>query len=174
MSLLAMKTWRCGLSATRRASTARCGSPSLQRARPATATPLVSRAMVWTASNSPGELAGNPASITSTLRRTSCRATSIFSATVRPAPGACSPSRSVVSKMRTDPGATPRLCTGPPVAAPDAFSLIGIPLGRESVLRLGRRLRLPVEDFDRIEEGHGLAEPGADLLDLVVAARLAP
>src|SRR5450759_1550468 len=173
MSLLAMKTWRCGRSATRRASTARCGSPSLQRARPATATPLVSRAMVWTASNSPGELAGKPASMTSTLRRTSCRATSIFSATVRPAPGACSPSRNVVSKILTDPGATPRLDTGPLAAAPGALSFIGIPLGGESVLGLGGCLWLAVDDFHRIEKGHCLAKPGADLLDLVVAARLA-
>ena len=40
-----MNTWRCGRSATRSASTARCGSPSRQRARPATATPFVSWAI---------------------------------------------------------------------------------------------------------------------------------
>ena len=44
--------------------------------------------------------------MTSTLRRASWRATSSFSAAVRPAPGACSPSRSVVSKIRTLPAAT--------------------------------------------------------------------
>ena len=69
------------------ASTARCGSPSRQRASAATATPRVSRAMRWTASKSPGEAAGKPASMTSTLRRTSWRATSSFSAAVSPAPG---------------------------------------------------------------------------------------
>jgi len=41
--------------------------------------------------------------MTSTRRRTSWRATSSFSAAVRPAPGACSPSRRVVSKMRRSP-----------------------------------------------------------------------
>ena len=39
MSLVAMNTWRCGRSATLIASIARCGSPSLQRARAATAIP---------------------------------------------------------------------------------------------------------------------------------------
>src|SRR4030095_11990300 len=55
MSLVAMKTWRCGRSAIRIASTARCGSPSRQRASAATAMPpLVSRAIRWTASKSAG------------------------------------------------------------------------------------------------------------------------
>ena len=40
------------------------------------------RAIRWTASKSPGEAAGKPASMTSTLRRTSWRATSSFSAAV--------------------------------------------------------------------------------------------
>src|SRR5262245_32150986 len=89
MSDVAMNTWRWGRSATRIASTARCGSPSRQRASAATAMPpFVSRAIRWTASKSPGEAAGKPASITSTLRRISWRATSSFSAAVRPAPGA--------------------------------------------------------------------------------------
>ena len=108
MSLVAMNRWRCGRSATPIASTARCGSPSRQRASAATAIPpLVSCAIRRTASKSPGEAAGKPASITSTRSRASWRATSSFSAAVRPAPGACSPSRSVVSKIRTDPAATP-------------------------------------------------------------------
>ena len=42
MSLVAMNTWRCGRSATRIASTARCGSPSRQRASAATAMPCAS------------------------------------------------------------------------------------------------------------------------------------
>ena len=79
-------------------------------------------AIRWTASKSPGEAAGKPASMTSTLRRTSWRATSSFSAAVRPAPGACSPSRRVVSKIRTEPriasgvrhgSAHGRSCAGP-------------------------------------------------------------
>ena len=96
-----------GRSATLIASMARCGSPSRQRASAATAIPpFVSWAIRRTASKSPGDAAGNPASMTSTLRRASWRATSSFSAAVRPAPGACSPSRRVVSKMRTCPGPT--------------------------------------------------------------------
>src|SRR5205085_11344855 len=46
---------------------------------------------------------GKPASMMSTSSRASCSAISPFSARVRAMPGACSPSRSVVSKMRTSP-----------------------------------------------------------------------
>ncbi len=53
-----------------------------------------------TASKSPGEAMGKPASMMSTLRSTSAWAISIFSAKFMLAPGDCSPSRSVVSKMR--------------------------------------------------------------------------
>ncbi len=103
-----MKTWRCGRSATPIASIARCGSPSRHRARAAIETPFASRAIRRTASKSPGEAAGKPASMTSTFSRTSWRATSSFSAAVSPAPGACSPSRRVVSKIRTVPGGDER------------------------------------------------------------------
>ena len=51
-----------------------------------------SAAMVRTASKSPGELAANPASMTSTPSRSSCRAMSSFSAVVSPMPADCSPS----------------------------------------------------------------------------------
>ncbi|MNT67988.1 hypothetical protein D3C72_2061820 [compost metagenome] len=51
------------------------------------------------ASKSPLELAAKPASITSTFRRSSWRAMRIFSSRVIEAPGDCSPSRKVVSKM---------------------------------------------------------------------------
>src|SRR5689334_20680286 len=148
-----MNTCRCGLWATLIASMARCGSPSLHRASAATAMSWgVSWAIRRTASKSPGEAAGKPASMTSTLRRASCRATSSFSAAVRPAPGACSPSRRVVSKMRTLPAGTKG------------------PAGR----RAGRgSLRLPGFDGDRIQERHLRAKLGTDLLDLVVAILLA-
>ena len=66
----------------------RCGLPT-------------STAIRRTASRSSGEAAGKPASITSTPRRARARATSSFSAEVMDAPGDCSPSRRVVSKMRT-------------------------------------------------------------------------
>ena len=63
-------------------------------------TPTVA-AMLWTASKSPGEAAGKPASITSTPSRAKLSAMRSFSALVMVAPGDCSPSRRVVSKMRT-------------------------------------------------------------------------
>ena len=62
--------------------------------------PTVS-AMVFTASRSPGEAAGKPASMMSTPSRASCLATSSFSRRCIVAPGDCSPSRSVVSKIST-------------------------------------------------------------------------
>jgi hypothetical protein len=61
--------------------------------------PLISRAMVLTAVKSPSLITGKPPSITSTFSRASCRATSSFSRNVIEAPGHCSPSRRVVSKM---------------------------------------------------------------------------
>ena len=45
--------------------------------------------------------------IASTWRRASCSAISTFSARVSAIPGACSPSRSVVSKIRTTSGSLP-------------------------------------------------------------------
>src|SRR6478736_1482998 len=166
MSEVAMNRWRCGRSATPIASTARWGSPSLQRASAATAIPpLVSWAIWWTASKSPCEAAGKPASITSTFSRASWRATSSFSAAVRPAPGACSPSRRVVSKIRIRPAATP----SPKRGAMASNVMSALPAGR----RARDRLRLAGVDDDRLEERHLRAEVGADLLDLVVLVLLA-
>src|SRR5258708_24969652 len=56
-------------------------------------------AMLCTASKSPGDGIGNPASNTSEPRRSSCWARRSFSCTFMLQPGDCSPSRSVVSKM---------------------------------------------------------------------------
>src|SRR5690606_38630109 len=55
--------------------------------------------MALTDSKSPLELAAKPASITSTFSRSSWRAMRSFSSLVMDAPGDCSPSRKVVSKM---------------------------------------------------------------------------
>ena len=63
--------------------------------------PWTSRAIACTASKSPGEAIGKPASMTSTPRRASWWAISSFSPVFSEMPGDCSPSRSVVSKMRT-------------------------------------------------------------------------
>ena len=63
--------------------------------------PWTSRAIACTASKSPGEEIGNPASMTSTPSRASWWAISSFSAVLSEMPGDCSPSLSVVSKMMT-------------------------------------------------------------------------
>src|ERR1700744_4987976 len=76
------------------------------RARPAMIGPSTVRAMAWTASKSPGEVIGNPASMTSTPRRASCWAISSFSCVLSEMPGDCSPSRSVVSKISTRLGSS--------------------------------------------------------------------
>lgn len=55
----------------------------------------------YTHGDTPGEAMGKPASMISTPSLDSWRAMSSFSLLVRVAPGDCSPSRSVVSKMRT-------------------------------------------------------------------------
>ena len=74
----------------------RCTGPGRRRSSRST-----SVAMARTASKSPGEAIGNPASMMSTPSAASARATSSFSARFMLAPGDCSPSRSVVSKIRT-------------------------------------------------------------------------
>lgn len=58
-------------------------------------------AIFLTALKSSGEAMGNPASMMSTPSLARLRAISSFSSEVRVAPGDCSPSRRVVSKMRT-------------------------------------------------------------------------
>src|SRR5499427_6902533 len=71
------------------------------RASPHTTAFLARLAISLTAAKSPSEAIGNPASITSTPIVSSSSATSSFSSCVMVAPGHCSPSRKVVSKMRT-------------------------------------------------------------------------
>src|SRR5437588_9822869 len=82
-----------------RASPARRMSFSFARASAHTVLSLIAPAIALTAAKSPFDDAGNPASITSTRRRSSCFAIRIFSSLVIDAPGLCSPSRNVVSKM---------------------------------------------------------------------------
>ena len=93
---------RRGSAAARRgrtASHARSMSSSRQRASPQIVAPRTAWAISQTALKSPGEAMGKPASITSTPNSTRAWAISIFSARFMLAPGDCSPSRSVVSKM---------------------------------------------------------------------------
>ncbi len=101
MSLVAMKVWIRGSAAPARASPAPSMSASRARARPQIWEPRISSAMALTEAKSPLEAAGKPASITSTRIRSSARAICSFSSAFMDAPGLCSPSRRVVSKIRT-------------------------------------------------------------------------
>jgi hypothetical protein len=74
-------------------------SRSLARASEHTVDSLMASAIALTASKSPLLEAAKPASMTSTRSRSSCRAMRSFSSRVIDAPGDCSPSRKVVSKM---------------------------------------------------------------------------
>ena len=110
----------------RRAAGRRRGSARARRPR----RPSSPAAMRWTASKSPGEAAGKPASMTSTLSRASWRATSSFSLTVSAGAGRLLP----VAQGRVEDaygyvgrssGASARRCAGqlrsrpaPPVPRP--------------------------------------------------------
>ena len=114
MSEVEMKVWMRGRSESLIAPQAASMSALWVRARPQITGPSTLRAIASTASKSPGEVIGKPASITSTPSRASCWAISTFSCVFSEMPGDCSPSRSVVSKMwtrsrsadRTDPSST--------------------------------------------------------------------
>src|SRR5882762_11722150 len=81
------------------ASIPRWMSRSLARHSPATVESLIAPATACTASKSPFDEAGKPASITSTRILSNSRAMRSFSSLVIEAPGLCSPSRMVVSNM---------------------------------------------------------------------------
>ena len=95
------KVWMRGRSAGRKASQARSISLTVARASPATALSLTRLAILFTASKSPRDAIGKPASMTSTPKRSRTSATWIFSSRFMEQPGDCSPSRRVVSKMTT-------------------------------------------------------------------------
>ncbi len=101
MSEVETKVWMQGRSASFTAPQAASMSALWVRARPQITGPETLREISCTASKSPGEVIGKPASITSTPRRASCCAISTFSSVFSEMPGDCSPSRSVVSKMWT-------------------------------------------------------------------------
>jgi hypothetical protein len=103
------------------------------RASPVTTGPRTALAIACTASKSPGEEAGNPASMMSTLSASNCRAISIFCSLASFAPGTCSPSRSVVSKMKTFSAISCLLAvSGLRPAASALFPGKGKPPGRRS------------------------------------------
>ena len=99
--LVAMKVWMRGRAAGRTASPARSMSARAERDRPQTMESRTRLAISLTASKSPFEEIGKPASITSTPISSSTSAMRIFSSRFMAAPGDCSPSRKVVSKIRT-------------------------------------------------------------------------
>ena len=101
MSDVEMKVWIRGRSESRIAFQAASMSALWVRASPQITGPSTLRAIASTASKSPGEVIGNPASITSTPSRASCCAISTFSCVFSEMPGDCSPSRRVVSKIST-------------------------------------------------------------------------
>ncbi len=101
MSLVEMKVWMRGRSESLTAFQAASTSWALARARPQITGPWTSRAIACTASKSPGEEIGKPASMMSTPRRASWCAISSFSPLFSEIPGDCSPSRRVVSKILT-------------------------------------------------------------------------
>jgi hypothetical protein len=94
--------WMRGRSAGRTASAQRSISFAAARASPATLARFIRLAIAKTASKSPSEVTGKPASIISTPIVSRRPATCSFSSKVIEAPGDCSPSRRVVSKMTTD------------------------------------------------------------------------
>ena len=96
-----MKVCMRGFFAPFTAAAAACTSSLLVRASPAMIGPSTLSATSLTASKSPGDAAGKPASMTSTFILASCAAICSFSSVFRLIPGACSPSLRVVSKMRT-------------------------------------------------------------------------
>ena len=96
-----MKVWMRGRFACFTASQQRSMSPMLARASPQITAFLAWPAIFETASKSPSDAMGNPASMMSTPISSSSAAIWSFSASVMVAPGDCSPSRRVVSKIRT-------------------------------------------------------------------------
>ena len=96
-----MKVWMRPRLAGLIASPQRSMSFWPARARPATTAFLARLAISLTAAKSPSEAIGKPASMMSTPISSSSSATSSFSSWVMVAPGDCSPSRKVVSKMTT-------------------------------------------------------------------------
>src|SRR3954454_4022646 len=155
-----MNVWIRQRSAPFSASAARSMSPVAVRASAAITGPCTPSAISRTASNSPCEEMGKPASRMSTCSRASCSAISTFSALVNAIPGACSPSRRVVSKIRTR--FLSRTTPGSLISA--RHLLLGLQPGHHlaqlpsHLLELGRLRVLPKSEELR-ETGLGLGDP---------------
>ena len=98
---VAMNVWMRFFFAGAMALPAASISTLLARARAAITGPFTCSATSFVASNCAGDEMGNPASMMSTPSTASCRAISSFCGIDMAAPGDCSPSRNVVSKMTT-------------------------------------------------------------------------
>ena len=98
---VAITVWTRPRLANFTASAQRSISFGFARDRPAMTAFLERRAISLTAWKSPSEVMGKPASMTSTPMSSSSSATMSFSSKLMVAPGHCSPSRNVVSKMMT-------------------------------------------------------------------------
>src|SRR5215471_10242829 len=150
MGEVAMNVWMYGWAASRTPSTTASISGRLARARPAMAASRTSRAMLCTPSRSPLLLIGKPASITSMRIAASIRATSSFSPVFMVNPGDCSPSLSVVSKIR--------------IISPIPAASVRSPLG----LGFGLLHRRSATGGFALEPGHHRAQLAPDLLDRVL------
>ncbi len=107
-----MKVWMRPRRAGLIASAARSMSLRPARESPHTTAFLVRLAISCTAAKSPSEAIGKPASMMSTPISSSSSATASFSSCVMVAPGDCSPSRNVVSKMTTRSWSEPGVLMG--------------------------------------------------------------
>ena len=96
-----MNVWMRDRSAPFSASPARSMSSGRQRASAAMIGRRTAAATCFTPSASSSDAMGKPASIRSTPSASSCLASSTFSLVRSEKPGACSPSRRVVSKIVT-------------------------------------------------------------------------
>src|SRR5882762_9441493 len=158
-SEVARKICRRGAAAGFSASIAALTSSFLARASAAIGTVRTSCDTLLTASRSPRDAIGKPASITSTFKAASWRARRIFSSVFIEKPGDCSPSRSVVSKMRTT-------SIGPPMDVVRIFDTTlrdgeqspGFSMNTEEKIRLARQLA--ALKVDVIEAGFPIASRG--------------
>ena len=102
--LVEMKVWMRGRSAAFKASAQRSISGRVARERPQTVAFFTRFAISRTASKSPLDAIGKPASMMSTPISSRTSEMRSFSSIFIDAPGDCSPSRRVVSKMKTRSG----------------------------------------------------------------------
>src|SRR4051794_30357702 len=163
-----MNVWIRQRSAPFKASAARSMSPVAVRASAAITGPRTPSAISRTASNSPCDEIGKPASRMSTCSRASCSAISTFSAFVSAMPGACSPSRRVVSKILTwfwwPTASALEAATTPGSLISARHLLLGLQPGHHlaqlpsHLLELGRLRLLPKSEELR-EAGVGLGDP---------------